>query len=148
MEQILHDLSQLGFNSKHYSGWASPRNVQAACHLAASKYNIGGTEALEQFTRSTAVLNNPPQKTQFVSDDFAESVRALLPPQPWKPGLHLQLATQLSCKSSAIYAAIKRLIETGHFYRQVDGILFDANGSIVGFDPDRVNPNTYELRDS
>jgi hypothetical protein len=88
-------------------------------------------------------LDRPSQLT--VTVEFVEAVRSALPPQPWKPGIHHLVCSKLQCQTTELYAAVDRLIEEGVLLRQKDGVLFDAEGNVAGFDPDRVNPQTLEL---
>jgi hypothetical protein len=86
-------------------------------------------------------------KDKFVlTDEFLNSVKALLPPQPWKPGIHKQISVQLGCDTSEYFAAVNALIEEGVYYHQHDGILYDQEGNVVSFDPERVDPQTMNLR--
>lgn len=36
--------------------------------------------------------------------------------------------------------------EDGFFYQQRDGVLYDREGNVMSFDPDRVDPKTMSLR--
>lgn len=71
-------------------------------------------------------------------EDFLERVDALLSQQPWKPGEHLRVAAQLSCKPALVYAAIQELITRGRWLKQKDGIVYDKEGTVVFVDHERV----------
>lgn len=73
-----------------------------------------------------------------VSEDFIERVFAALPPQPWKPGLHSVLSARLGCSIKEYFAAVEKLIESGRVLRQRDGVLYAPDGSVQGYDPERV----------
>lgn len=72
------------------------------------------------------------------SEDDVERVDALLSRQPWKPGEHLRVAAQLSCKPAIVYGAIQELIARGRRLKQRNGIVYDKEGAIVAVDHERV----------
>lgn len=71
-------------------------------------------------------------------NQFIESVYATLPPQPWKPGIHRLACATLNCGSKELAAAIDMLIDQGRLLDQRDGVLYGLDGSIKGWDPERV----------
>jgi len=81
------------------------------------------------------IKNIEPDYTE--SEDFLTSVHNLLPPQPWKPGVHMIVAEKLDAKPLRVSRAIKTLIKRGALMEQVDGVVFDANGNEVFRDLDR-----------
>ncbi|MCC6584501.1 MAG: AIPR family protein [Chitinophagales bacterium] len=87
------------------------------------------------------------QGTVSVTNEFVESVEMILPKQPWKPGTHKEVANKLDCSENEIYLATNILIEAGKLYKQKDGILYDKDGKIVDFDVERVNPETFRLKE-
>jgi len=72
------------------------------------------------------------------SEDDVERVDTLLSRQPWKPGEHLRVAAQLSCKPAIVYAAIQELIARGRRLKQKDGIVYDKEGTVVAVDHERA----------
>jgi hypothetical protein len=82
-----------------------------------------------------------------VAKDLVEKVKTLLPPQPWKPGMNRRLAEELKCRQSDVSAAVSALVDDGVFLRQENGVLYDCDGNVVAFDPERVDPDTLQLRD-
>ena len=52
-------------------------------------------------------------KHKAVPPEFAEKVDKLLPPQPWKSGIHLQIAKTIGCNVSEVSDAIQSLIAIG-----------------------------------
>jgi len=112
-------------------GWLNPKNVVAACKRFALNWGISGIEMI-------LARNIPPHgKSQAfpITEKFLERLQAVIPPQPWKAGIHKQISRELGCQVSTVSAAIKQLIEKGIFYRQENGILFDLQGNIVSFTP-------------
>jgi AIPR protein len=67
-----------------------------------------------------------------------QDVERLLPPQPWKPGVHRLVAKQLGCMTKQAYIATQMLINRGVRFRQADGIVYDPLGRIIAIDPERV----------
>ncbi|CAJ0744904.1 hypothetical protein R16034_04932 [Ralstonia edaphis] len=80
--------------------------------------------------------------------EFALKVKDLLPEQPWKPGMHKDLCSALNCTHTELFSAVEMLIDEGLVNRQTDGVVYDADGNVLMFDADRVDPNTLELRDA
>ena len=133
-------------NSINRRGQWTHKSLLAACGEFASKRSITGAIALPSSSvlPSTSQTQQGPRKS--ITDDFIEQVKALLPPQPWKPGLHRKISAQLKCTTSDYFAAIERLIDDGICLRQRDGVVYDEDGNVVSFDIERVDPNTLELR--
>lgn len=57
-----------------------------------------------------------------VTPEFIESVRNLLPPQPWPKGIHHEIALKLDARSTMVQKAIQQLIKSGIFQDQIDGV--------------------------
>jgi hypothetical protein len=57
--------------------------------------------------------------------------------QPWKPGEHTRLAKQLNVKPGLVHAAIEILIARGRRLKQLDGVVFNTDGSIAASDTSR-----------
>jgi hypothetical protein len=75
-------------------------------------------------------------RAEFVPDDtlspeFLDQVDALLPPQPWPPGIHVEVAQKLECRAARVTKAIDQLIDARRRYEQINGILFDHNGNEI-----------------
>ena len=146
VERIWRELNQRAKTGTPMGGWASFRNILAACEESAQKYGIKDINSLSVRQHVTASSVNQAHPPKELTDEFISSVQALLPAQPWKPGIHRKITRQLRCKTSAFSYAVDRLIEDGHFLHQRNGVLYDAEGNVVSFDPDRVDPDTLELR--
>lgn len=146
--RIWQELSQQGNSSNRMGGWDSLHNVLAACEEAAKKYGLSDVKSLAPTKPNFPRPGNQSTTAKPVTDEFVAQVRALLPPQPWKPGIHRKISKQLNCETSEYFAAVEALIEGGQFLRQRDGVLYDSDGNVVSFDPDRVDPETLELRSS
>lgn len=146
VERIWHELNQHVTTSTRMGGWTSFRNVVIACEAAAMMYGIKEVKSISAWPPVTASLTRQNDQAKPLTEEFIANVRALLPTQPWKPGIHKKISKQLRCETSVYFAAVERLIEEGHFLRQRDGVLYDIDGNVVSFDSDRVDPNTLELR--
>lgn len=144
VEAVWQELSNSDVAPKKMGGWYSLGNVAHACREYAAKRGIVGVEALVSMPRAIGALyrQNPRRP---ITDDFVEKVRIALPAQPWKPGLDRRISDQLACERADYFAAVERLIEDGAFLRQRDGVLYDADGNVVSFDAERVDPETLEL---
>lgn len=125
--------------------WTKSKNVIAACKKFAATREISGIEAL--YGRSLNFIESSPlsKPSPMVSDHFLNRLKAIIPPQPWKPGLHRKISRELGCDVSTYFAGVARLVEDGLFYQQKDGVLYDVDGNVVSFDPERVDPLTLSL---
>ena len=147
VETVWRALTHIGKSSPQVGGWTSRKNVVEACSQYATTLPIAGIEMLRERTEG---LPDAPSKRESVAitDEFLARVKTMVPPQPWKPGLHRKMSSQLGCDIATYFAAIDRLIEDGTFHRQKDGVLYDADGNVLSFDPERVDPETLTLLNS
>ncbi|MDP9993724.1 hypothetical protein J2W28_004185 [Variovorax boronicumulans] len=143
--KIWRELEALSRSSAYSGGWSSRRNVVNACiHFA----NIRGIDGIEMLKNKPNDFPETPRDRNtaiVVSEDIVEKIKLSLPPQPWKPGLHKKISAEVGCDIPSYFAAVDRLIEDGTVLRQKDGVLYDLDGNVVLFDPERVNPETLEL---
>ncbi|MDP3279457.1 MAG: AIPR family protein [Nitrosomonas sp.] len=133
--------------STQMSAWTSKQNVLLVCKEIARIHGITDVKGLSTTQPLILEYTYPPTSYSSISisAEFIESVRSLLPSQPWKPGIHLRICTELKCETSKYFSAVEKLIEDGIFFRQRDGIVYDSEGNVVSIDPERVNPETMEL---
>lgn len=68
------------------------------------------------------------------SEEFIKLVNDALPPQPWSPGVHLQIARSIGVKPYRVNRAIATLIVRGSWLRQLDGVVYDQTGKEVARD--------------
>lgn len=73
-------------------------------------------------------------------------VAAVLPPQPWKPGVQHHAAQSTGLSSNETKRAINQLIAQGRFHNQIKGVVFDKNRVIVAIDHERSN-STQKIGD-
>jgi hypothetical protein len=129
-----------------YKGTAGKKSafVAACCTRAAIDFGITGVEVVgrrslpsDEQTETRKVTADFNRRPHALSSHFLDRVDAALPAQPWKPGVHHQVAGQLGCAPADVGVAIARLIELGRRNRQIDGVVYARDGSILAVDPDR-----------
>ncbi|MEM7549807.1 MAG: AIPR family protein [Bacteroidota bacterium] len=79
--------------------------------------------------------------------EFAMQVNTLLPPQPWKPGVDREIVEKLNCTRSEYFDAVKLLIDGGLRNVQKDGVVYDLDGNVISFDPERVDEDSLKLKE-
>lgn len=124
IEQIT--INRLRFSNLHFI---------KMCQIAEKKWEIKGFEQINKLQEYKADFN---RQSIEISDEFVEQVRALLPIQPWKPKMHLEILTKLNCSQREYHAVVNKLISDGIFYRQRDGVVYDSEGDILLIDEERV----------
>lgn len=80
-----------------------------------------------------------------LTEELIEKIKDMLPAQPWKPGMHRVLCSELGVRPSCVYDAIDVLIERGLVYKQQDGVVYDENGRVIMVDPVRCKFTVAEL---
>jgi hypothetical protein len=93
-----------------------------------------GRRELPASARAFVPAFKPPRAEDEV---FLQQVAKLLPPQPWKPGIHLAVARELSVKPQRTRNAIQILIARGIFMQQRDGVVYDSAGNEITRDESR-----------
>ena len=137
-----------GIQSINKGKWLKKVFIWTIFDKAASQYNITGLHSFIQRPKWNGYIKNN-NRTTFnvpVSPDFVEKVNQLLPNQPWKPGIKKIVMNQLNCSYEEFASAINVLIAEGKRLRQKKGVLYNKDNNIVGFDSDRVNPDSLKLK--
>jgi hypothetical protein len=106
--------------------------VIEVCSEATRLYSIAGIEIVEQIGVKGSDHN------KLLPSHFIEQVNAILPEQPWKPGLHNEVAKQLGCDRYAVFNAVQYLVASGRRNFQKDGIVYDSDGNVLARDEDRL----------
>lgn len=119
------------------------------CEEAAVEFSIENPERVEKATHFNA--SGPSKANRYIGEkitvdlDFAMKVDRLLPEQPWKPGVHREVTKKLECSNKEYFQSVQLLIDEGVRNKQVDGVVYDDEGNVITFDPERVDPETLEL---
>lgn len=108
---------------------------ESACVEASKHFGLAGIEQVGR--RKLPDFSVRYRPGPVVSEAFIELVNKTLPAQPWKPGIHAQVAEQLKAKVSRVSAAIKVLIARGTRLSQRDGVVYDKDGNVVAVDEER-----------
>lgn len=138
--EILDDCWEVIFSSDDFKKTGKKISWRQGLEIlttAKMKWDIRGINRFEK-----GQLSYQEQQTS----SFAMKINALLPPQPWKPGIDKEIIDKLGCTKDDYFWAVEMLVEMGIRYRQKDGIVYDIDGKIVAFDEARVDPNTMRLR--
>lgn len=104
--------------------------VRDIAHAVAENWNIEGAECVE---------DGPPldDLRPEVSESLLSRVDRLLPEQPWPVGVHKTVAHKLGASHSDVSNAIAELMDRGTRFKQVDGIVYDAEGNEILRDHNR-----------
>lgn len=119
----------------------SDSRVEGICKLLAIRWHISGNifDGKREISGSISRRPTIPPKNQPPEDEtFLSNVNAMLPPQPWKPGVHAEVAAKLDEKPSRVSNAIQILIARGSWMQQINGIVYDASGNEIMRDESRV----------
>jgi AIPR protein len=100
---------------------------RSCCEEAARRYDIAGVDKLERLDKSVV----SPIDLKPLPADFVQSVDAELPSQPWKPGIHHEIAAKLHRRPSEVNKAIQQLIAERKRYPQKDGVVYDFDGKTL-----------------
>lgn len=66
-----------------------------------------------------------------LDEDFIQSVKEKLPPQPWPVGTYTKIAKTMGEFTPKVSQAVHTLVSRGDFYEQRKGVLYDKNGKVV-----------------
>lgn len=144
VRDLLTLISRTGQDAK--SRWQSKAWIVEACRLAATEFRINNIEALIGAPNHWPQGSYTTHPAVSLSAKMVDKVRNELPPQPWKPGMHLGILEKLPLSAPQLRAAINELIQRGVVFQQRNGVLYNLDGEVVGHDPERVDPNTLKLR--
>lgn len=139
-------------DEKTRRGKPSSMVVQRCCAAAADLFDLRGFSVVgrheipsQPVLRSFPTPQNP-KTLGYFTPDFLDSVAALLPAQPWKPGVHAAVAEKLGCPANKVSRAIIQLIADKRCFMQRDGIVYDCDGKVRAIDADRVQFSIEELQ--
>jgi len=123
------------------NGWKNKKFIIKLCQAFSNEFNVIDIQRIE---RGYGVSEYSVKKVDI---EFALKVNELLPPQPWKPGIHKDITQTLKCTNQEYFGAVELLIDEGLRFAQKDGVVYDYDGNVLCFDPERVNPETMTLFD-
>lgn len=113
--------------------------VERICTSLSERWAISGAILEGKRELPTGIFENKPAQPRSVeSEGFLAAVSAALPHQPWKPGVHAQVATELGAKPLRVSKAIQVLIGRGAWMQQRDGVVYDSTGKEIMRDETRV----------
>lgn len=122
--------------------WTNKATIETLIERAESELGIQNSVTIINRTNPIVV-----EKQKVISStDFIEAVNNILPDQPWKPGIHLEIARKLDCSTKEVSNAINILVMRGKRYRQKSGVVYDKDGNIIMIDKDRVDEKTMLLK--
>jgi hypothetical protein len=121
--------------------------VQQCCLAAGSEYQLTEPEVVcrqnldDPMGAQAAVpkrRKSKKKKVRKLPESFLRTVESELPAQPWMPNVHKIVARKLKCRPGVVYDAIQLLIRRGIRCEQKDGIIYDADGTVVDADEERL----------
>jgi hypothetical protein len=137
-----HELNGYGLRKKSF--------FIELCKEAAEVFSIANIDIVEKSDKfqvdviKKSAVNNTRSQVK-VDMKLALKVNELLPPQPWKPGVHNIVTKKLGCTNIEYFSAVNMLIDEGLRNHQKDGVVYDSEGNVICFDKERVDPDSLEL---
>jgi hypothetical protein len=119
--------------------YRNPGFVRRCLEEVATQFGVQHLAALTRKRVAPPASKTAPRS--LVSDELVDSVDAALPQQPWKPGVHREVAKAIHKRPDDVTAAIQRLIELGRRNQQRDGVVYDEAGNVLAVDSDRSPPS-------
>ena len=129
---LLNDCFRFVDERRRKGGWQEPSQTFCVnlCKEFATLHSLTGVECLasgsDRLSERDTRRPLPP-----LSDEFLAQVDSLLPAQPWRTGVHIEVAEKLEVSKVRVQRAIEQLIRSGRRIKQVDGILYDAEDNII-----------------
>lgn len=130
--------------------WTKNMNVIRGCRAIADRF---GTQGFEEWLHHGRIqlheTTNQRNETRVeISQEFLNRVNDILPEQPWKPGVEVEIIRSLGCTRDEYFSATNELIRLGIRYQQKDGVVYNKDGTVFCYDSDRVDPETMCLFDN
>lgn len=118
------------------------------CRAVSKEFGVTGIARVEKGEGFSARKSKQTRGRSSIAidRDFALRLHEFLPPQPWKPGIDREAMKVFGCTRSEYYQAVALLIDEGLRYRQKDGVVYDEDGSVLCFDPERVDADSMMVR--
>lgn len=121
--------------------------IARCCAATAERFAVSGLESLgrrkiRQTIEDDSSAKAVPEKrtpTAPPSEELVRQVDGALPAQPWKPGMRRELLTKLKITPRQLSSAVDLLIARGKWHKQINGVVYATDGSVISEDMDR-NP--------
>lgn len=131
------------FTSSEVPAQSSRGRADLICLQFAAENNLDGDATIGRWRlpadlapphlpRASSKLSAPP-----LDEEKVRLVASVLPPQPWKPGVHHRAAERTGLSLNETRRAIGQLIALGQFHNQIKGVVFDKSQVIVAIDHER-----------
>lgn len=104
--------------------------ARRSCEEASNQFQLDGIQMVGRRVLPDSVVQ--------VDATLLDMVDHALPDQPWRPGVHREVAQRLKIKASRVSAAIQLLMDQGRRMYQRDGVVFDADGNVIAIDSGRT----------
>ncbi|MBK8003957.1 MAG: AIPR family protein [Gemmatimonadetes bacterium] len=114
--------------------------VLDACESAAKQFSLEGVESVGKRGVLPPHIDKPPRdmvQAPPPSQDLVDDVDRLLPPQPWKVGVHREVAASLGVQDKVVSDVIQLLIASGRRNQQRDGVVYAPDGKVLAVDASR-----------
>ena len=129
-----------------------PKNVYSlVLHAIVNICNYDGIEEVNRqslprtFDTAERGICSYSRRSVEIADDFVADIKKVLPPQPWRLGMHRDVARKLNVHPACVYDAIDILIERGEAYKQKDGIVYGNDGRAILVDNMRCPMTVAEI---
>ena len=102
------------------------------CGCVPTKYLLHSSEVYSALDDLSFYGISIEKRKDFIYDDyqideeFIETVKEMLPAQPWQVGIHKTIAAQLGCPNAKVSRTIETLIDTGIFKKQINGQIIES----------------------
>lgn len=126
--------------------WTFRRNFLNACQDLTQREGIDGYAFLAGRPHATEGDSYRNEPNENVDEELLERAKGVIPPQPWKPGVHKDVMEILGISNVLYSRVIDVLVAEGVLLNQRDGVLYDLDGNVVRFDEERVDPITLQLK--
>ena len=114
--------------------------IDECCRAAAAALDILGVSDVGRRSIPSAVQPSAP-----LSEDFLKMVDSVLPPQPWPPGTHSEVAERLNVKPYKARQAMEQLVSSRRRQPQRAGVVYGFDGKVIAVDSGRVPYSVEEL---
>jgi hypothetical protein len=112
--------------------------VHSLCLALAEQYSITGSPT-DRRRNLPEVENDQVVRLSEIAPQVIDRINSHLPPQPWKPGIHVEIARTLGLPPNVVSKAISKLTRSGKRYVQRHGIVYSHDGRVIMVDHARTD---------